>query len=259
MQKFAISYTKSLNVWSGSVRHVFQGSYQIRLVDSNEYLSQLCRYIHLNPVKGHLAKAPELWPHSDFAEWISSNTSRNTPAVRLRELLFESADDYRDFVLAGLDDPDKISDFSLGKSSDFSLGSNSGRNQISLEPTRVAVGVIKNEGKYLICQRKRGGRYELKWEFPGGKLEKGESTEDCLRRELQEELSIRIHSIDRVETHDAYYEDGGMFSVAYCFVAGYDGDPQNNVFEQIRWVTVSELKEMDVLDGNKAFIANLTI
>ena len=83
--------------------------------------------------------------------------------------------------------------------------------------TEVAVGVIRRNGAILICQRKRGGRYELKWEFPGGKFENGESVEQCLRRELREELSIEIQSIDHIQTEAAYYEDGGTFNVSYCF------------------------------------------
>jgi 8-oxo-dGTP diphosphatase len=123
--------------------------------------------------------------------------------------------------------------------------------------TEVAVGILRKNGKILICQRKKGGRYELKWEFPGGKLENGETTEQCLRRELREELTIEIHSIERIQTEAAYYEDGGMFNVSYCSLSGFEGEPQNNVFEQIRWVTVDELKYMDLLDGNKMFLAHL--
>jgi mutator protein MutT len=120
--------------------------------------------------------------------------------------------------------------------------------------TEVAVGVLRKNNQILICQRKQGGRYALKWEFPGGKLESGESVEQCLRREIQEELSIEIQSIEHIQTEATYYEDGGMFNIAYCFVSGFDGEPQNNVFEQIRWVTTIELKEMDLLDGNKHFV-----
>jgi 8-oxo-dGTP diphosphatase len=125
------------------------------------------------------------------------------------------------------------------------------------EMTEVAVGILRKEGKILICQRKKGGRYELKWEFPGGKLESGETIEQCLRREMHEELAIEIDCIERIQTQAAYYEDGGMFNVSYCSISGFNGEPQNNVFEQFRWVTLDELKHMDLLDGNKLFVANL--
>lgn len=125
--------------------------------------------------------------------------------------------------------------------------------------TEVAVGLLRKNGKILICQRKKGGRYELKWEFPGGKLNAGETVEQCLYREIQEELSIVIHSIERIQTESAYYEDGGFFNISYCFITSFNGEPQNNVFEQIRWATLKELKEMDLLEGNKSFIETLTI
>jgi mutator protein MutT len=121
----------------------------------------------------------------------------------------------------------------------------------------VAVAVLRKDKNFLICQRKKNGRYGLKWEFPGGKLEPTESVEQCLRRELREELSIEIRTIEHIQTEAAYYEDGGMFNVSYCFVSGFDGDPKNNVFEQIRWVSLKELKRMDLLEGNKPFVALL--
>jgi mutator protein MutT len=124
--------------------------------------------------------------------------------------------------------------------------------------TEVAVAILRKDKKVLICQRKLGGRYALKWEFPGGKFEPGETIEQCLHRELREELSIEIHSIDHIETLAAYYDDGGLFNVAYCFVSGFDGEPRNNVFEQIRWVTIDELNELDLLEGNKPFVETLT-
>jgi 8-oxo-dGTP diphosphatase len=125
--------------------------------------------------------------------------------------------------------------------------------------TEVAVGILQKNGKILICQRKKGGRYEFKWEFPGGKIEKGETVEQCLRRELREELAVEIKTIENIQTQSAYYADGGMFNVAYCTLSGFEGEPKNIVFEQIRWVTIKELKNMDMLDGNKIFIKNLVL
>jgi 8-oxo-dGTP diphosphatase len=129
---------------------------------------------------------------------------------------------------------------------------------ILLPMTQVAVGVIRRNGKILICQRKKGSRYGLKWEFPGGKLEPGESTLDCLKRELREELSIQIEGCSKAETQTAFYEDGGTFEVTYCFVDEYSGEPRNNVFEDVRWVFLDELRALDILEGNKPFVASLT-
>lgn len=98
----------------------------------------------------------------------------------------------------------------------------------------------------------------MKWEFPGGKVEPGETTVQCLERELREELSIQIHTIERMEFETAEYSDGGKFEIAYCFINDFNNEPVNNVFEEIRWVTLNELKQLDILEGNKGFVARLT-
>ncbi|MBM4168726.1 MAG: (deoxy)nucleoside triphosphate pyrophosphohydrolase [Ignavibacteria bacterium] len=123
--------------------------------------------------------------------------------------------------------------------------------------TCVAVGIIRRDGKILLCQRKRGARYELLWEFPGGKIEEGESLFDCLSRELKEELSIRLHAIDAVETSTAYYEDGGHYEVSYCHITQFDGEPVNNVFEQIAWMRPTDLSALDILEGNRSIVKRL--
>ena len=56
----------------------------------------------------------------------------------------------------------------------------------------VAAGLILHDGRYLIAKRRTGVHLAGLWEFPGGKRERGETLEECLRRELFEELSIRI-------------------------------------------------------------------
>ncbi len=124
--------------------------------------------------------------------------------------------------------------------------------------TKVSVGVIQRNGTILLCQRKQGSRYGLKWEFPGGKLEPGETPLEGMKRELHEELSIKVNGVERMETQTAHYADGGAFEVVYCFVSDFEGEPRNNVFEQIRWVTLEELRTMDILEGNKSFVAQLS-
>ena len=63
----------------------------------------------------------------------------------------------------------------------------------------VTCAIIVHENKILICQRSAAMKMPLKWEFPGGKVEDGESKEDCLRREIWEELRIHI-TINKVLT-----------------------------------------------------------
>jgi mutator protein MutT len=123
--------------------------------------------------------------------------------------------------------------------------------------TRAVVAIIHKENRILVCQRSRQSRYALKWEFPGGKMEEGESVLDCLRRELREELAITIGGFDRQETATNHYDDGGTFEVTYCFVSRFTGVVKNNVFEDIRWTTLSELRTLDILSGNRPFVDSL--
>ncbi len=128
---------------------------------------------------------------------------------------------------------------------------------ICSEMTRVAVGILRNNGKILVCQRKAGGRYALKWEFPGGKIEPGETVLQCLDRELQEEISVRIKKIGKMEVQTSSYDDGGLIEVAYCHISEFEGTPENRVFEQIRWVEPSELPDLDILEGNRSIVSAL--
>lgn len=116
---------------------------------------------------------------------------------------------------------------------------------------KVAVGIITINSQVLVCQRKKTVRYGLKWEFPGGKFEDGEAVEECLRRELREELSINAVIGEEFFRQQWTYADSGSFEVLYHLVPSYSGTIRNNIFEQIRWFSLSELARVDMLQGNK--------
>ena len=121
----------------------------------------------------------------------------------------------------------------------------------------VAVGVLAQDGQVLACQRRRSVVYGLKWEFPGGKLEPGESARQALDRELSEELGIRVVRAEQFHVQEWVYPEGvqdpardGAFRVYYFAVREFSGTPENRTFEQIRWVSLAELRELDILEGN---------
>jgi A/G-specific adenine glycosylase len=117
----------------------------------------------------------------------------------------------------------------------------------------VAVGIIFRDGSVLTGQRKPSARYPLKWEFPGGKLEPGETPTEALTRELHEELGIV--ATPGPEFHHQEWDYGDRSWRVYYFpVHTYTGVPENRTFAQIQWVTPEELREMDILEGNKEVV-----
>ncbi len=124
---------------------------------------------------------------------------------------------------------------------------------------KVAAGIITLGSQVLVCQRKKSSRYPLKWEFPGGKFENGESVEQCLRRELREELSIEAAVGQEFFHQEWLYPDSGSFEIFYRIVPSFSGTLRNNVFEQIRWVHSAELTGIDMLDGNKDVVEKLKV
>jgi 8-oxo-dGTP diphosphatase len=128
----------------------------------------------------------------------------------------------------------------------------------------VAVGIIMNNGRILACQRKRTVRYPLKWEFPGGKIEPGETAHEAVVRELQEELGIDAIPDRILLVHDWTYTEGAQspvheahFRVTYFMIHAFTGEPENRTFESIRWVSPGELQSMDILEGNRQAVALL--
>ena len=70
MQLFAISYTKSINRRFNRVGALFQGAFQSKVIDDDEHLAHLSRYIHLNPVRAGLVRQAQEWPFSSYREYV---------------------------------------------------------------------------------------------------------------------------------------------------------------------------------------------
>ena len=128
-------------------------------------------------------------------------------------------------------------------------------------PLQVVAAVMERDGQILIGQRKRdSSKHALKWEFPGGKVEAGETAEQALARELQEELAIDACIGPLIEAYEFQYP-GSDRSTALLFfeVTEFAGEPQNLDFEQIVWVKRAELANYDFLEGDVAFVLRLTV
>lgn len=121
----------------------------------------------------------------------------------------------------------------------------------------VTAGVIRREGRILVCQRRADGHHPGKWEFPGGKLEPGEDLVTCMRRELHEELGIEAEVGEELWRTRHQYPGRPAFEIVFFAIQSYRGALVNRDFADIRWVTALELVDLDFLDGDREFVAAL--
>lgn len=124
-------------------------------------------------------------------------------------------------------------------------------------PVEVVAALIERDGLFLICQRHSTDSHSLKWEFPGGKVEAGETFPEALARELEEELSIQAVVGREVARHQHQYRGRRPFLLVFLRVETYEGEPRNNVFADIRWVKREDLPGYDFLDGDRGFVQAL--
>jgi 8-oxo-dGTP diphosphatase len=107
----------------------------------------------------------------------------------------------------------------------------------------VTAGVVIERGKVLVTQRKEGSHQGLLWEFPGGKLEDGETPRMALRRELKEELDIEVEIGPIFETvYYPYPESPILLLVYHCQIV--KGLPKPLGCRDLRWVSLKELKDL---------------
>ena len=121
---------------------------------------------------------------------------------------------------------------------------------------KVTAGIIEGGGKVLIARRKPGKHMGGKWEFPGGKIEPGESPEQSLARELAEELGVRAR-VGRFLCRAFYDGDGVSLELLVYSVEEVDGEPALREHEELRWVLPEELLSYDLADSDRAVVEEL--
>ncbi|HSD50459.1 MAG TPA: (deoxy)nucleoside triphosphate pyrophosphohydrolase [Candidatus Methylomirabilis sp.] len=121
----------------------------------------------------------------------------------------------------------------------------------------VTAGILSDEDQVLICQRRAASRFPLKWEFPGGKVEDGESPETCLRRELREELAIEAEVGPEVYRTEHRYPNGFAVRLLFFRIFRYTGAPVNRAFERIEWVPRADLTGYDFLEADRELVERM--
>ena len=109
---------------------------------------------------------------------------------------------------------------------------------------KVTAGIIEKDGRILIAKRKTGKCIGAKWEFPGGKLEDNETLEECLVRELKEELDIETE-VESYFASSRFFCSGIEIELIAYKVKYVSGEIKPLDHEEIQWVCPEELSEYD--------------
>ena len=130
-------------------------------------------------------------------------------------------------------------------------------NESSSMTPVVAAIVFDERGRVLLAQRAENDNHPLKWEFPGGKLRTGESPEDCVRREVLEEMGIHVEVTDVFHVVNHSYADRDILLMAYtCKWTGAE-EVSTNVHKRYGWVRPDDISSYDMLQADWPIIDKL--
>ena len=121
---------------------------------------------------------------------------------------------------------------------------------------KVIASIIRKDNKFLIAQRAKKDDLYGKWEFPGGKMEEGETEHECLQRELFEEFNIRAE-IGEYLCSSYFEHEGQPMEMRVYFVDSSSGEFVFNDHQQIKWVEQNELLDYDMPDPDKPIVEKL--
>lgn len=118
------------------------------------------------------------------------------------------------------------------------------------EPVTVLAAVIRRGVSFLLAKRPPHKRHGGLWEFPGGKLEKGETLLDAARRELREELGVEVVAVG--ESIWRRRDPGSLFDIVFVAVE-IDSEPSALEHEELRWVEAPAMHGLDLAPTDRAF------
>lgn len=110
---------------------------------------------------------------------------------------------------------------------------------------QVTCAIIESEEGVLCAQRSTSMAHPGKWEFPGGKVEEGESEEECLIREIREELTVEISILERLPSASHTYENGFSLRLIPFRCQIQSGELRAIQHAELRWVPVAQLPFLD--------------
>jgi len=120
----------------------------------------------------------------------------------------------------------------------------------------VAAALYGRDGRILIAQRPPGKHMAGRWEFPGGKVDAGESEAAALARELREELGIEVTSSRPFMRLAHSYSDRDV-ELSMWIVEGFRGEPRSLDGQALKWVEPARLADEDILQADRPFVEAL--
>ncbi len=116
---------------------------------------------------------------------------------------------------------------------------------------RVIASVISQDSKFLVCRRPNHKRHGGLWEFPGGKFQVQESPLGAARRELAEELHVKVLSVGNLLFSE--FDPGSPFQIDFFYVY-IQGTPQTTEHQEIRWCSLEELSHLPLAPADARFL-----
>ena len=127
---------------------------------------------------------------------------------------------------------------------------------MTIDALKVTAAVIEKDGKILIAKRRRGDLHGGRWEFPGGKIDFGETPEQCLKRELKEELGIEAEIGDFICASAFKYMFVPLELLVYK-ARHISGEFQALDHDELKWVAPSELAGYDFVKADVRVVRKL--
>jgi 8-oxo-dGTP diphosphatase len=122
---------------------------------------------------------------------------------------------------------------------------------------QVVAAILEQDGRILIGQRTPEQSHPLKWEFPGGKVEAGETPGQALVRELDEELGIQTQEWVEIMRYQFAYPGRPPIELIFFRVEGHAGEIRNRIFHDLRWEPRENLRQFDFVEGDRDFLRSL--
>jgi 8-oxo-dGTP diphosphatase len=120
---------------------------------------------------------------------------------------------------------------------------------------QVVAAIIERDGRVLIGRRRPEQSHPLQWEFPGGKVEPGETPEHALARELEEELAVREVESREIARQEFTYPGKDPIELIFYRIESFTGEPENRIFHEMRWERRSALTALNFVEGDRDFLS----